>query len=264
MVDGGLDPQHPGIGHQTVCRLHAVDAAERGRHPDRAALVAADRHVDLSGRHQSGTAGRRSAGAVAHPVRVVAGAGRVGMAAAREAVVLAMRLAEDRRPGVEEARHDGGVDLRHVALEDRGAVHHRHAGQHDVVLEGDRLALQPAVGRSLDPALVVPGVVFVFLALRPVARRSRVFHLRQVVRHLLLRIRHRCQRRQQLAVLPGFPVGQPDTERAGEILYIPTLWDPELSSACSPVLVFRFGVRSGSVVATRFPPRTVSRRCRRG
>ena len=46
--------------------------------------------------------------------------------------------------------HDGGVDIRDIAFERRGAVHHRHAGEADIVLHRDRLALQLAARRALD------------------------------------------------------------------------------------------------------------------
>ena len=36
--------------------------------------------------------------------------------------------------GIEDALYDRGVDFRHIAFERRRAVHHRHAGQHDIVL----------------------------------------------------------------------------------------------------------------------------------
>ena len=55
---------------------------------------------------------------------------------------LAVRLAYDGAAGIENARDDGGVDVGNVALERRGAVHHRHAGQAHVVLEHDTLARQ--------------------------------------------------------------------------------------------------------------------------
>ncbi|GAA0001427.1 hypothetical protein BRDID11002_14280 [Bradyrhizobium diazoefficiens] len=50
MVDIDLDRHDPGVRHEAPGRLHAVNAAERGRHADRAALIAADRHVDFAER----------------------------------------------------------------------------------------------------------------------------------------------------------------------------------------------------------------------
>ena len=94
-----------------------------------------------------------------------------------------MRLADDLGAGIQHARDDGGVEIGHVAFQRRRAVHHRHAGQHDVVLERDRLALELAAGGALDRRLAVPGVVRVFLRRRPVARRARIFHHRHFVGH---------------------------------------------------------------------------------
>src|SRR6185436_15289814 len=153
---------------EAVRRLHAVDAAVRGRDADGAALVAPDGHLHLARRHDGRAPRRGAAGGVAHLARVVHGPGRARVAAAREAEVLAVHLAEDGAAGVEDARHDGGVDVGDVALQRGGAVHHGHAGQADVVLERDALALQLAGGRALDLALVVPGVVLVVLALRAI------------------------------------------------------------------------------------------------
>ena len=109
--------------------------------------------------------------------------GRVGMAAAGKAEILAMRLADDGAAGVEDARDDGGIGIGHVAFERRGAVHHGNAGQADIVLERDRLAGELAARRALDRRLDVPGVVLVLVALGTVAGRSRIGHGRDVIRH---------------------------------------------------------------------------------
>jgi hypothetical protein len=105
------------------------------------------------------------------------------MAAAGQAEILAMRLADDGAAGIKDAGHDGGVDVRHVALERRRTVHHRHAGQHDVVLQHDGLALELAARGAFDRGLDVPGIVLVLVAGRAIARRARIFHPRQVVGH---------------------------------------------------------------------------------
>src|SRR5262249_57868252 len=121
------------------------------------------------GAGSAGAAGGRAAGRVPRVARVGGGAGGAGVAAAREAEVLAVRLADDGAARVEDARHDGGVDVGDISLEGRGAVHHRHAGQAHVVLEGDLLARELPRRRALHFRLVVPGVVLVLLALRPMA-----------------------------------------------------------------------------------------------
>jgi hypothetical protein len=71
VVDGQLDRHDPGVRHQAVGRLHAVDAAERRRNADRAAPIATDRHVDLAGRDQRRAPRRRAARRMAAPVRIV-------------------------------------------------------------------------------------------------------------------------------------------------------------------------------------------------
>ena len=71
VVDEHLDRHDAGIGHEPPGRLHAVGAAERRRHADRAALVAADRHVDFAERDHDAAARGRAAGRIAHLVRIV-------------------------------------------------------------------------------------------------------------------------------------------------------------------------------------------------
>jgi hypothetical protein len=91
-------------------------------------LVAAQCHWHLTRRYHGGAAGGRAARRIAHAVRVVHRAGGAGVAAARKAEIFAHRLADDRAAGVEDARRDGGVDIRYIAFHRRGPVHHRHAG----------------------------------------------------------------------------------------------------------------------------------------
>jgi hypothetical protein len=73
------------------------------------------------------------------------------VAAAREAEALADRLAEDGAAGVQDALDHGGVLVGHVAVQQRRPVAHGHAGDGDVVLDGDGPAGQrPTIG-ALDP-----------------------------------------------------------------------------------------------------------------
>src|SRR5262245_16543701 len=53
VVEGQLDGHDAGVRDQTMGRLHAVDAAERGGYPDRPPLIAAEGHIDLAGGYQS-------------------------------------------------------------------------------------------------------------------------------------------------------------------------------------------------------------------
>ena len=105
------------------------------------------------------------------------------MAAAGEAEIFAMRLADDGAAGVEDARDDGGIHIGSIALECRGAVHHGHAGEADIVLQRDRLAGELAACRALDRGLDVPRIVLVLLAIRTIAGRSRIGHGRDVIGH---------------------------------------------------------------------------------
>ena len=67
--------------------------------------------------------------------------------------ILAMRLADDRAAGIEDALHHRRVDVGDIAFQRRRTVHHRHAGQHDVVLQHHGLALELAVGRACTVVL---------------------------------------------------------------------------------------------------------------
>jgi hypothetical protein len=77
------------------------------------------------------------------------------------------RFADDLGAGIEQPRHDGGVELRHIALEHGRAVGERHAGDRVGILDGDLFAGELAAGRALDAELGGPGAVAVLLALRP-------------------------------------------------------------------------------------------------
>src|SRR5271168_490528 len=96
-----------------------------------------------------------------------------------------MRLALDRCAGVQETGDDRGVDVGDIAFERRGAVHHRHAGDADVVLDGDRLPFELAARRALDVGLYVPGVERILLGARPIPGRAWIFDDRNLVRHLI-------------------------------------------------------------------------------
>ena len=159
VVQGQLDGHHAGIGHEPVGGLESHHPAHRRGNPDRAALVAADGHVHVPARDEHGASRRRAAGRVAASPGVVNGSPGAGVAASRQAEVLAVGLAEDGPARIEDPRHDGRVDLRDVAFEGRGAGHHRHSGHADVVLDRDALARERAVRRAFDGGPDVPGVV---------------------------------------------------------------------------------------------------------
>src|SRR5438105_9667298 len=102
------------------------------------------------------------------------GTGRAGVAAAGEAEIFAMDLAEDGAAGIEHASDDRRIGIGRITLERRGAVHHRHAREADVVLERDLLAGELAAGCALDLGLDVPSVILVLLAFGPIAGRARI------------------------------------------------------------------------------------------
>jgi hypothetical protein len=58
VVDRHLHAHDAGVRYKPVCRLHSDDATKRARHAYRAALVAADREIDLAGGDESCAAGR--------------------------------------------------------------------------------------------------------------------------------------------------------------------------------------------------------------
>src|SRR5690349_19520836 len=135
---------------------------------------------------------------------VVDGPGRARVAAAGKAEILAGGLTDDLAAGVEDAGHDGRIEIRDVALERRGAVHHRDAGDHDIVLDRNALPRELATRRALYRNLVRPGVLLVVLARRALARLTRILHRRQLVRHLVDEV-------------VGLDVG---AEEAAEALYV--------------------------------------------
>src|ERR1700744_5869684 len=110
---------------------------------------------------------------------------RPGVTPTRKAEALAMRLALDDRASVEEAGDDRCVDVRDIAFERGGDIHHRHPGDADIVLYRDRRPLQLAAWGAGNVSLHIPRVMRVLLCARPVARGARVFDDRNLVRHLI-------------------------------------------------------------------------------
>src|ERR1700734_2377774 len=96
-----------------------------------------------------------------------------------------MRLALDRCAGVQETRNDCGVDVGDIAFESRGAVHHWHAGDADIVLDGDRFAFELAARRALNVSLYVPGVERILLGARPIPGGAWIFDDGNLVGHLI-------------------------------------------------------------------------------
>ena len=173
VIDGIADRHRARGRHQSPGRLQAVDAAPARRRADRSALVAAERHRHFAARNQRRASTRRTAGAMRRVMRIADHATGAGVACAREAEIFAGRLARDGAAGIENPRHHGGVDFRHVTFEQRRAVHHRHAGDADVVLDRNLLAAQQPIAAAPDIRLPVPGAVWIFRRGRPVSGRAR-------------------------------------------------------------------------------------------
>jgi hypothetical protein len=91
------------------------------------------------------------------------------VAAAGQAEVFAGGLAENGRSGIQQPGGDGGVVGGHEAFQRRGAVHHRHSGQRDVVLKRHGAASQLAGRGTLHFALVIPGIERIFFAVRAIS-----------------------------------------------------------------------------------------------
>jgi hypothetical protein len=138
-------------------------------------LVPAERHCHLAAATSAALPPDEPASRMLRVVRVANGPGRTGMAAGRETQVLTGGLPGDHPAGIEHARNHRGVDLGNIALKHAGTIHHRHAGNADVVLDGNALAGQHATLGAGDVHLPIPGIVGVFLGRRPIARVTRVF-----------------------------------------------------------------------------------------
>ena len=195
VVDRQLDGEDAGVGDEAVRRLVADAAAPRRGQADRAALVAAEGEVGLAGDEDRRAAVRRRPAHERGVVRVRRLRVRIaGHAAAVEAERRDGGLADDLGARVEQARHDGGVLARDVALHDRRAVEHREARHADVVLHADAPAGERAVGGARDRALPRPPVGWVLGARRPVAEiDARVLH-RQVLVGQLVQAREAGER----------------------------------------------------------------------
>ncbi len=139
-----------------------------------------------------------------------------GEAPARRTEILAPRLADDGAAGIEDARHDGGVDLGDVTGKDRRAVHHRHPSDTGVVLDGDALASEFARWRARDFGDGAPGIVGVLAGDRGSARRAGIFHRRQLVGHRGQRIVAGEARLHQTEIGPSVGIRERDAEFVGD------------------------------------------------
>ena len=135
-----------------------------------------------------------------------------------------MRLADDGAAGVEDAGDDGRIDVRHVAFERRGAVHHRHAGEADIVLEDDALARQRTVRGAAHFGLHRPGIERVLVGARPIAGRARVAHRRQIVGQLIDPIVGLERAFQHLHVFGDFALRHAQVQRTDDVVHLLERW----------------------------------------
>jgi hypothetical protein len=149
---------------------------------------------------------------------------RVGIAGDAAAVEAERRhggLADDVRAGVEQARDDGRVLGRDVALHDRRAVEHRDLRDADVVLDADRAAGEGAVRGAGDRAAPDPAVGLVLAGRRaPADVLARVLDAKRLVAELVEALVAGRGRREQRVEGGHLLVGQRQLERARDALDI--------------------------------------------
>ena len=175
VVKRQLDGEDAGVRNQAVGGLEAIDPAPATGDADGAALVSADGHVHRARRHQRSAAAGRAAGRARRIVRIAHRTAVARVAAAGEAQALADGFAQNGPARVEDARHDCGVTARHVAFQHAAPVHHGHAGDADVVLDGEGLARERAGRCAGDVRAPVPGAQGILRGRGAVAGIARVF-----------------------------------------------------------------------------------------
>ena len=152
MVEGVDEGERAGAAQPAVGRLQAEQAAQRGRHADRAVGVGAQRQRHLARRHRSARAARRAAG---HARRVARIAARpvVGVLAGEVVGVLAhVEAADQDRAGRLELAHQRAVarGLRSIDVDLRAGAR-RQALDVEQVLDRERHAGQrAAMGAGID------------------------------------------------------------------------------------------------------------------
>src|SRR5262245_57596334 len=142
MIERQLDWEHARVRNEPMGRLVTDGSAIRTGDSDRSSLIASHRHVAFTGHDQGRTAAGGTPGRSRWIVRIEDGAGIGGVTATREAKALANRLPNNLSACLQNARDYGRVNVRYVAFQHVGTVHHRDASDADVVLNGDLLARQ--------------------------------------------------------------------------------------------------------------------------
>ena len=178
MIERRLDHRAAGIGHQPECRFQPEHARPRCGQPDRAALVAADRHVGLAGGQDDGAAARGAARVMRRVVRIAHRPVVAGVSRSREREGLAIRRADDGAAGIENTRDDGCIEVGNKAFEQARSDRHRDAGDRHHVLDRHALSVEQPACRSLDVAAPVPAVARIIFALGPPAAVAGIRRVR--------------------------------------------------------------------------------------
>ncbi len=144
-------------------RLQPNDAAPGSRDSNRAALIAAHRHVHGARGNQRGAAAGRSAARVIGIRGVEHGVRIAGVAPAREAEILADGFACDLAACVENSSDDGGVLVRRKPLEHSRAVAHWQFGHANVVFQCYRASGEFALIRRSNRTSPRPGSIRILL-----------------------------------------------------------------------------------------------------
>ncbi len=167
MVERRIDTDGPGIWNESMCRLEPDDAAPRCGNANRAALVAANRQVDIIVVKRRRRTARGATREMIAIVRIARWAESAGIAGAGECEVIEIQLRDDFGARVENSRDEGGVVLRYVAFHHEGAAGHRDSGHRDTVLDPHALARKFPRFRSPDRTSADNRVQRVVLGLRP-------------------------------------------------------------------------------------------------
>ena len=80
-----------------------------------------------------------------------------------------------------QTSHNGGVQIRDIALECRRAVHHWHTGKADIILKRNTAAQQRTARGAFDLGLYVPRIHRVFFDSRAMPRGAGIKHWGQII-----------------------------------------------------------------------------------
>lgn len=208
MIEGRLYRHDTRIRHEAMGGLQPIHAGPARRHADGSALVATERGIHFSRRDDDCTTARRSAGRMTWPVRVSDREWFRGMASARKAKVLADSLPEDGTPGIENPLYDGGIDFRHVVLQNARSIHERQTCHANIVLHCDFLAGENARRSAINDRFPGPCVIRIVFCLGSRTGCARIFHLRLWFYHRVQPIVGKCDTAHQAGERPDVRLGE--------------------------------------------------------